>query len=482
MQKMQNNRGQRSQQGEEAKTEDAKKRATMRYSVIEGSAWSVMSGFGDSFLIPFALALGANDAHIGFLKSLPQLANSLTQEVGAWLTDKVRNRLGMIMVFAALEALTWLALLSIPFLLPIPGDLRIYAVIALAIVYSFFGAIHHPAWVSLMADIVPDNMRGGYFGNRNKITGAVALASLLIAGYVLGVFDNVFVGFAALFAVAALGRFASVYFFSKHYEPPYSPAPPKKLGHNLGKLLASDFGRYLSFSTVLLFAVNLASPFFAVYMLRDLNLGYFFYALILGGEAVTRLLAMPYWGQLGDKFGNRTIMFTAGFLVPIIPLLWLVNQNPLFLFFIQVFSGFIWAGFDLAAFNYFLDSTTHADRTANTAHLNLAAGFATFAGASIGGLVALGTQADKVVFIGLSGIPLLFLISGVMRLLVSVWLAPRLNEVKQVEPVSERAFALRVLTVYPLKGFRNEMVGMLRTAKSARERVKKIVLRRRGTG
>ena len=86
------------------------------------------------------------------------------------------------------------------------------------------------------------------------------------------------------------------------------------------------------------------------------------------------------------------------------------------------------------------------------------------------------------VFIGLSGIPLLFLISGVMRLLVSVWLAPRLNEVKQVEPVSERAFALRVLTVYPLKGFRNEMVGMLRTAKSARERVKKIVLRRRGTG
>ncbi len=131
----------------------------------------------------------------------------------------------------------------------------------------------------------------------------------------------------------------SLYCFTKHYEPPYSPVPAKKRIERVS-LLETDFGRYLVYAAVLLFAVYLANPFFAVYMLRDLGFDYLTYALILGGEVVTRLVSMPYWGVVGDRFGNKRILFTTGFMVPLVQLLWLVNQQPTYLFLVQVFSGF----------------------------------------------------------------------------------------------------------------------------------------------
>ncbi len=171
----------------------------MRYSIIEGSAWNVMTGFGDSFLVPFALALDATSAHIGFLKSVTQLAGSLTQEAGAWITEQMGGRMPIILWGVFAESFVWLALLAIPFVFPVPSDYRLLLVIAIATAYAFFSAISHPAWVSLMANVVPEKIRGEYFGTRNKITGFVGLGSLVMAGYALGFFENVFVGFAFLF-------------------------------------------------------------------------------------------------------------------------------------------------------------------------------------------------------------------------------------------------------------------------------------------
>lgn len=454
-----------------------KKRATMRYSIIEGSAYSAVTGFGDSFLTPFALALGANAFHIGLLKSLPQLVNSVTQEFGAWLMERIGKRMPLILWGVFFECFVWVALLSIPFLLPLPGDYRVFAVIAITTVYAFLSAVNHPAWVSLMADVVPEKSRGEYFGTRNKTTGFAGLAALVIAGYLLGLFENVFLGFAALFAAAFAARMVSLYFFTKHYEPHYLPAAVRKTAERIS-IFRTDFGRYLTYSAVMMFAVYLASPFFAVYMLRDLRFDYLVYAFILGGEAVTRFVCMPYWGLLGDRFGNRTVLFATSLFVPAIPLLWLFNQDPAYLFLVQVFSGFAWAGFDLASFNYSLDSTTHANRAKRTAHLNLANGLAGFGGAAIGGALALGAETVKTVFLGLSGIPLVFLLSGVLRFAAGAMFAPRMREVKAVTPVDNRAFAVRALTIYPLKGIRQEMNGAWRTTQWFEERVKKIVARK----
>ncbi len=88
-------------------------------------------------------------------------------------------------------------------------------------------------------------------------------------------------------------------------------------------------------------------------------------------------------------------------------------------------------------------------------------------------MLALG--AEKTIFLGLSGIPLLFLASGALILAATALFAPRLREVKPVEPIGERAIAFRVLKTYQLKGIRHEIIGVWNTTRTAEERLAKIV-------
>ncbi len=44
---------------------------TKKYSIKDGSAWSVMYGFGEQYVVPFALKIGATASQIGILNSVP---------------------------------------------------------------------------------------------------------------------------------------------------------------------------------------------------------------------------------------------------------------------------------------------------------------------------------------------------------------------------------------------------------------------------
>ena len=64
------------------------KRRTMRLSIKEGSATSVMSGFGDSYIVPFAVALKSNNFQISMLTSLTGLISPIAQTFGSNLMEK----------------------------------------------------------------------------------------------------------------------------------------------------------------------------------------------------------------------------------------------------------------------------------------------------------------------------------------------------------------------------------------------------------
>ena len=59
------------------------KEKTLKLSVKEGSATSVMSGTGEAYIVPFALSLNASNFQIGFLSSFVALFGAIFQVVGS---------------------------------------------------------------------------------------------------------------------------------------------------------------------------------------------------------------------------------------------------------------------------------------------------------------------------------------------------------------------------------------------------------------
>jgi MFS family permease len=244
-----------------------------------------MTGLTQDFVTPFALALKATVSQVALLSGIPSLIASLTQLKTPGLVHKLGSRKQVILPAVFLQAMMWTPILAIPYL--IAGH-QVWWLIALFTLCTICGTLGNPAWGSLMSELVPTGMRGRYFGFRSQILGLTTLIFALVAGTVLNLFTHkVFLGFSLLFGGAIIARFISWHFLKKIYEPPLTTRQEGfKLTAFFTETKSSNLRRYMFFVAAINFATNLAAPFFAVYMLRDLGFSYFTYVIITASAAL----------------------------------------------------------------------------------------------------------------------------------------------------------------------------------------------------
>jgi len=75
------------------------------------------------------------------------------------------------------------------------------------------------------------------------------------------------------------------------------------------------------------FAVNIASPYFAVYQLHNLKFSYFVFAGLGTASSVATLLTISGWGRAADRIGNLKVLVATSVLIPFVPLLWLFSKK-----------------------------------------------------------------------------------------------------------------------------------------------------------
>jgi hypothetical protein len=110
---------------------------------------------------------------------------------------------------------------------------------------------------------------------------------------------------------------------------------------------------------------------------------------------------------------------------------------------VQAYSGFVWAGFELAAFNFVFDATTPQKRVTCVSYYNVLNGAAIFAGAMLGTLIV------KYNSIFWSKYLLIFIVSFVLRYAVSFALIPKIKEVRQVEDITYKEMMGQFLVLRP---------------------------------
>ena len=423
-------------------------RKSLNNSILDGSAYASMQGLTQNYTTPYALAMNASTTQIGFLVGIPALVMLLTQMVSPILAERIGSRKSFILLTVFFNGLMWLPILLIPYLF---HSHQVWWLIAFVSMCSAFDAMCNAPWNSLMADIVPEGVRGRYFSARNRISGLVSLVLSFIAGGVLqALTGNIYLGFSIIFAGAMVSRLSSVYFVSQMVEPKV-PIPKSKQSSifKLSLTLAStNVGKFILYNALMSFAVSFSSPFFAVYMLRDRNFSYLIYVAINSAATLSTLIFMPFWGKRIDKYGNAKILKTASLFVPLIPILWLFSFNIYYLCGIQVFSGLIWAGFSLAGSLFLYDAAPAENRTRYMALSNALV----FAGASIGSLLG-GIMAPIVPAIMRNSLLTIFLISGLLRIVIVFLFAPRISEVRKTPKANMKEILFGGVDFTSLKGF-----------------------------
>lgn len=441
--------------------------STLRHSVRDGVAYSVMTGGGETYLSAFALFLKASAPQVALLAALPPLLGSLAQLLSAWLVQRLRTRKRMILAGALLQAVIWLPLLFLPLLYP---EHAIVLLIACVTLYHATGNFAVPLWISLMGDLVPERKRGRYFGRRTRLATMMAFVGLVCGGVVLHLFDEqgwtVF-GFVTLFLCAGVARLVSVYHLSRMHEPEMGAAPaPLPVGW-LGRLRDSHAWRFTLYIACMQGVVAIASPFFAVYMLRDLQFSYLQFMANTGIAVLVQFLTLNTWGRISDVFGNRLILVTTGSVIPFLPALWIVSDSFWYLLAIQVFSGLNWAGFSLSSGNFLYELVSGERRSGYMAFHNVLTAVAVFAGAMFGALLTRILPQDVALF-GFawhwdSVFLALFAISSLMRGFVALLFLPRLQEVKVPRrTMSPQQLVFRVTRFNAFTGLLYEVVTMFR--------------------
>jgi len=416
-------------------TKKMEKKRTMKLSVKEGAFASMTVGFGETNITPFALALNASNFQVGLLSSLAGVLAPLSRIFGSKLLEKFRRK-RVIITAVSLQALMWIPILSLGILFW-KGFFQNNLIIFLILFYSLYailGAIAGPSWFSLMGDLVPEKVRGRYFSKRNKITGTVALLATLVAAFFLDYFKTkglALIAFSILFFLACIFRLISAGLFSKHYEPQLK----LKDGYYFSifsfikKMPYNNFGRFVLFMGFFNFVVMIGSPFFTVYMLRDLGFSYTTLMFVNISASFFSLLALPVWGKLSDRYGNKEMLKVSCTLIPLLCFLWVLSPSPIYLILVpQLISGIGWAGFNLSASNFIYDSVSPERRGLCVAYYSVISGAGVFLGALVGGLLAQNLTINfmnKLLFI--------ILISGVGRAVVSLIFLPRIKEVRKVK-------------------------------------------------
>ena len=427
-------------------------RNSLRYSFIDGAFFSVMYGFGDSCFSAYAVFLKATNFQIGLLSSLPGLVSSLFQIRTPEWTERIgRSRVMRWGVFV--QVLLWAPIILIPFVFqgnPVPW------LIGAVVLYLLSSSVAAPAWSSIMSQYLPPDKRGRYFSWRQRIHGTITLAATFLAGFVLHAFPRHSIhGFTLLFSAAMIARFFSWYYLSRMHEPRLVRKPGTYFSFRdfLRRARKSNFAKFVFFVGAISFAVNLAGPFFSVYMLRELNFDYLSYVLINTTPTLAMLLSLPAWGRHADRAGCMKVIRLTSLLLPLLPLMWLVSASKPYLIFIQIVSGFAWAGFNLAASNFIFDAVSEVKRVRCIAYFNLINGLGIFFGATIGGLLI-----EHLPRLMGSGILMIFLVSGLLRLAVRFVFLPGLREVKKVENISTLDLFFSVIGIKPILGVPQDSV------------------------
>ncbi|MFC1920123.1 MFS transporter [Chloroflexota bacterium] len=379
--------------------------AGLRWMTWEGT---VSMGFfsitTSGILVAFALALGADNIHIGVLAAIPFIMQ-IIQIPAVWLVEHTRRR-KLIALLSWLPAqLCWFAIALIPFFLPVPSTAAISILLGILAFRGILVAISNSAFNSWMRDLVPQAILGRFFSKRMAYATLSAVIFSLGAAFFIDYWQNSLTAengvfgytYAILFGAVFLGL-ASPVFMALMPEPLMQsvtgPQPPLKQ-RLMAPLRDPNFRRLLQFLFYWSFSSNLAIPFFAVHMLQKLGMPV---TWVIGLSVLSQMFNIMFlrvWGPFADRFGNKAVLSVGVSLYLMVIAGWIFTTMPEkyfltipLLIMLHIFAGIANAAVAFTVGTIGLKLSPSGEATSYLATASLATSLGAGLGPILGGLFA----------------------------------------------------------------------------------------------
>jgi MFS family permease len=400
-------------------------RTSLRALTTEGAFATVFSSIiGGALLSNFLLDLGASAVEIGLLASIPQMTN-LLQPLGAYLGDRFKSRNWYSLLIFGTSRLLWLMIVPGIWLVSsshMAGRQLVLLTLFIIWVTNILEALGRASFFSWMAVLVPERLRGRYFGFRNSVVNLTNFIGVPLLGLAVSKWPGG--SLSGFGAVLVLGIVLGIISLGFHFlMTDVNPQVVHAAGSDTDQgspwetvfsfLKDANFLRFLLYSGLWSFAVNISAPFFNLYLLGDLNLDVSVVTLYNSLGFGANLLMLMFWGKLADRIGNRPLMVVVGILVGLTPLLWLeAGTTAIFLWvwfpLLHILAGATWAAIDLCSGNLMMSVTPLRNQSIYFAIAAAVPGITGAIGITVGGFVATVTN--------FGGLPTVFALSAVLRL------------------------------------------------------------------
>jgi MFS family permease len=362
-------------------------RSDLHAIAADGAACSVMIGIGENYLAPFALALGKGELVAGLITSIPLVAGAFLQLITPAAVRRLGSQRRWVVACVVCQALSFVPLSIAAFV----GTIPIWLLFVLAALYWGSGMASGPAWTSWVDTLVPNRLRACYFGRRARIAQGATLIGFAGGGIWLAFGDSLgtpLTAFATLFIVAAVCRLISAKYLCTQSEPRQRAGDvgPRITGV-VRRMRRSGDGRLLVYLWAMQAAAQVASPYFAPFMLAELKFSYLKYMMVISISLLAKAVALPTLGRLARRFGAWRLLCIGGVIVIPMPLFWMISQATPALVAIQIMAGVAWATYELAAFLLFFEAIDARQRIGTLTLYNLGNATATVAGSLFGGAI-----------------------------------------------------------------------------------------------
>jgi MFS family permease len=364
-----------------------------RFVDAHGICQTVMTQLtGGLFLTGLALAFGANELLIGLLAALP-LGAKLAQLYLSWRIERAGNWPQIALASAIIGRLP-LAVVAVLALAP-PSKLTLaFLVVALA-VSALGNSAFELSFLTWTAELIPEPLRGVFWGRRGQVAGAVGIVASLLAAWLLGNTPPTSAAFprarlALIFAAGALAGIAGIVFLRCLPSPRRITSRVHEIP--LRETLAAplrdlNFRHLLAFSAAWSFSSGFMAPFYTVYMLRELGLSFLAISALTALTNVIMAGSQVHWGRLGDHFGTKPVLRIGSYLIALTPLAWLFTAPgrawPVII--VQVLGGLGWSAFHVSLSNFTLKLAPESSRPSYLASFGATSGLAEAIAPLLGG-------------------------------------------------------------------------------------------------
>jgi MFS family permease len=114
--------------------------------------------------------------------------------------------------------------------------------------------------------------------------------------------------YGGLFAIGSLAGLLGTYLLSRTPEPDYQPAITPLFSLIKLPFRHANFRQLMTYTASWNFAVNLATPFFTVYMLEKLGLSMTYVIALTTLTQVFNVFFFRRWGRYADRYSNKTVL------------------------------------------------------------------------------------------------------------------------------------------------------------------------------